>query len=61
MKLDQYALMITEEDLQGRDQLWIDLGPGRGRIHLSLHKQNFRIAAWVDKTWGKLTKKVHRL
>ena len=37
MKLDRLALTITEEDLQGRDQIWIKL-KGGNHIHLVMHK-----------------------
>ena len=57
MKLDQYALTITEADLQGRDQIWIRL-KGGNHIHLTMHKHNFHIVAWVDRAWAKLVKKI---
>jgi len=59
MELDRLALTITEADLQGRDQVWIKLAGGN-HIHLTLHKHNFRIVAWVGQSWSKLVKKMYR-
>ena len=61
MHLNEHALNITPEDLQGRDQLMIDFGPNKGVVHLVIHRHNCRIVAWLDKAMAKLQKKTYRI